>query len=111
MRAVIPCIEIISLWWKCGNVRCICKQNQTSGNIIRLWRTSDIRAIQKHTSQQIILGTFPIEDLRVAVDAAKRMLIEEKLDRQLSGQSCTTTAFMKVDVHSHLIHKIQLENN
>ena len=44
---------------------------------------------------------FPIEDLRVAVDAAKRVLMKEKIDRQLSGQSGTTTPFMKVgDVHN-----------
>ena len=30
---------------------------------------------------------FPIEDLRQAVEAAKRILTKEKLDRQLSGQS------------------------
>ena len=35
---------------------------------------------------------FPIEDLR----AAKRVLMKEKIDRQLSGQSGTTTPFMKV---------------
>ena len=30
---------------------------------------------------------FPIEDLRVAVDEDKRVLMKEKIDRQLSGQS------------------------
>ena len=44
---------------------------------------------------------FPIEDLRVAVDAAKRLFTKEKIDRQLSGQSGTATPFMKVgDVHN-----------
>ena len=50
---------------------------------------------------RLYLVLFPIEDLRVAVDAAKRVLMKEKIDRQLSGQSGTTTAFMKVgDVHN-----------
>ena len=31
-----------------------------------------------------------------AVDAMKRMLTKEKLDKQLSGQAGTTTPFMKV---------------
>ena len=44
---------------------------------------------------------FPIEDLRVAVDTAKRVLMKEKTNRQLLGQSDTTTPFMKVgDVHN-----------
>ena len=41
-----------------------------------------------------------INYLREAVDAAKRVLTKEKIDGQLSGQSGTTTPFMKVgDIH------------
>ena len=44
---------------------------------------------------------FPIEDLGVAVDAAKRVLMKEKIDRQSSGQSGTTIPFLRVgDVHN-----------
>ena len=32
---------------------------------------------------------FPIEDLRQAVDTAKRILTKEKLDKQLTGQTAT----------------------
>ena len=40
---------------------------------------------------------FPINNLRDAVDTAKRVLTKEKLDKQLSGQAgVTTTPFMKV---------------
>ena len=43
---------------------------------------------------------FSIKNLRDAVDVAKGVLTKEKIDRQLSGQSGTTTPFMKVgDVH------------
>ena len=43
---------------------------------------------------------FPINNLRVAVVVAKRVLTKEKIDRKLSGQSGITTPFMKVgDVH------------
>ena len=38
---------------------------------------------------------FPIEDLRVVVDTAKRMLTKEKLDKQLSGQT-SSTPFMNL---------------
>ena len=37
---------------------------------------------------------FPIDNLRVAVETAKRVLTKEKIDRQMSGQS-STTLFMK----------------
>ena len=37
----------------------------------------------------------PIEDLRAAVDTAKRMLTKEKLDKQLAGQS-SSTPFMSI---------------
>ena len=33
---------------------------------------------------------FPIEDLRVVVDTAKRMLTNEKIDKQLVGQTSST---------------------
>ena len=46
------------------------------------------------------MGLFSIKNLRYAVDVAKTVLTKEKIDRQLSGQSGTTTPFMKVgDVH------------
>ena len=32
---------------------------------------------------------FPIEDLRQAVETAKRILTKEKLDKQLNGQTST----------------------
>ena len=38
---------------------------------------------------------FPIEDLRQAVDTAKRMLTKEKLDKQLTGQT-STSPFLSV---------------
>ena len=38
---------------------------------------------------------FPIEDLRQAVETAKRILTKEKLDKQLIGQ-ISTTPFMNV---------------
>ena len=38
---------------------------------------------------------FPIEDLRQAVETAKRILTEEKLDKQLTGQS-SASPFMNI---------------
>ena len=44
---------------------------------------------------------FAINNLRDAVDAAKRVLTKEKIDRQISGQSGTTTPFKKVGYGHH----------
>ena len=42
---------------------------------------------------------FPIDNLRVTVEKAKRVLTKEKIDRQMSGQS-SATPFMKVQPSS-----------
>ena len=39
---------------------------------------------------------FPINNLREAVDTAKRVLNEENLDKQLTGQASSTSPFMKM---------------
>ena len=36
------------------------------------------------------MGSFPIKDLRLAVETAKRILTKVKIDRQLAGQSSLT---------------------
>ena len=41
------------------------------------------------------MGTFSIEDLRVAVETAKRILTKVKIDRQLVGQA-SLTPFMNI---------------
>ena len=41
------------------------------------------------------MGIFPIENLRQAVETAKRMLTKEKIERQLVGHS-STTPFMNI---------------
>ena len=38
---------------------------------------------------------FPIEDLRKAVETAKRILTKEKFDKQLTGQM-STSSFMNI---------------
>ena len=44
---------------------------------------------------KLYLILFPMEDLRQAVDMAKRILTKEKLDKQLTGQT-PTSSFMSV---------------
>ena len=51
---------------------------------------------------------FSINNLRDAVDAVKRVLTKEKIDKQLSGQTGATTPFMKVGNVPHLSKKVSL---
>ena len=44
---------------------------------------------------RLYLVVFPIDDLRLAVETAKRILTKEKIDRQLAGQS-TLIPYIKV---------------
>ena len=55
--------------------------NKTGSNTLRLWRATGIGGIQKHTSNKLYWILFPIEDLRQAVETAKRVLTKEKLDK------------------------------
>ena len=47
---------------------------------------------------------YPIDNLRLAVEMVKRVLIKENIDRQMSGQS-STTLFMKVNDESNYSSK------
>ena len=51
---------------------------------LRYWKVS------KNTLNKIRLVLFPIEDLILEVETAKRILTKEKIDRQLAGQSSLT---------------------
>ena len=71
--------------------------NKTGSNTLRLWRTTGIESIQKHASNKLYWILFSIEDLRQAVEKAKRILAKEKLYKQLTGQN-STSPFMNVRV-------------
>ena len=51
---------------------------------------------------------FPINNLQEAVDAAKRALAKEKLDKQLSGQTTTSIVFMKMEDTAHPDKKVSI---
>ena len=51
--------------------------------------------VSKNTvPNRLYLVLFPIDNLREAVETAKRFLTKEKVDRQMTGQS--STPFMKL---------------
>ena len=57
---------------------------------------SQILEVFKNTIQtKLYWILFPIEDLRQAVDTAKRILTKEKLDKKLTGQT-SSSPFMNV---------------
>ena len=52
---------------------------------------------------------FPINNLREAVDTAKRVLNKEKLDKQLTGQASSTSPFMKMRYTTHSGQKVLMK--
>ena len=52
---------------------------------------------------------FPINNLREAVDTAKRVLNKEKLDKQLMGQASNTFPFMKLRDTTHSSQKVSIK--
>ena len=52
---------------------------------------------------------FPINNLREAVDTAKRVLNKEKLDKQLKGQASNISPFMKMRDNTHSGQKVLMK--
>ena len=55
------------------------------------------------------MDLFPINNLREAVDTAKRVLNKEKLDKQLTGQASNTSPFMKLRDTTHSAQKVTMK--
>ena len=55
---------------------------------------------------KLYIVLFSINNLRDAVDATKRVLTKEKIDKQLSGQLGATTPFIKVGDVPHSSKKV-----
>ena len=52
---------------------------------------------------------FPINNLREAVDIARRVLNKEKLDKLLTGQASNTSPFMKLRDATHSSQKVSMK--
>ena len=94
-RTIILHVAIISFWWKYRNIKFIHNVHKTGSYTFRLWTTTKSRSIQNTLSTKLYWLLFPIENLRWAVETAKRILTKEKTDRQLAGQS-SSTPFMSI---------------
>ena len=51
---------------------------------------------------------FPINNLRDAVEAMKRVLTKEKLDKHLSRQAVNSTPFMKIGDTAHPAKEVSI---
>ena len=64
-------------------------------NLLGYWELQILEVFKNTLQTKLYWILFPIEDLRQAVDTAKRILTKEKLDKQLTGQT-STSPFMSV---------------
>ena len=62
-----------------------------------------LELFQSMLPSQLYYMLYQIDDLRTAVETAKRVLTKEKLDKQKSGQS-TTSPFMKASKKNEKKH-------
>ena len=95
MGTIIPCLEVIydenteTLHTYATKIRQVA--------VLLGYGEPQILEVFKNTlPNRLYCMLFPIDDLKLAVERAKRVLTKEKIDRQLSGQSGTTMPFMKV---------------
>ena len=58
--------------------------------------TRNFRIIQNTLPSKLYWILFPINNLREAVEVAKRVMNKEKLDKQLTGQASNISPFMKL---------------
>ena len=63
--------------------------------LLRYQEPQILRSPQKQFPTKLYWVLFPIMDLRQVVEMAKRILIKEKINRQLSGQT-SSTPFMNI---------------
>ena len=73
------------------------------------WEPQSLELFKNTLPSKLYWILFPLNNLRDAVDAVKRVLTNEKVDKQLSGQTGTTTPFMKVGDTSHSGKKVSFK--
>ena len=61
------------------NYRFLCNVNKTGSNTLRLWRTTGIGSIQKHTSNKIVLDTVSNRILETSSRDSKKNTNQRKV--------------------------------
>ena len=80
---------------KHGNNRCLCTAHKTGSHTLRLSKTTNIRSLQKHTSNKIILGSFPNNGLETSSRNSKK-----NFDKGKDRQTVSRTDFLD-SIHEH----------
>ena len=81
--------------------------HKAGSHTIWLWQTQVLEVFKNTLPTRLYWVLFPIEDLRQAVETAKMILIKEKIDRQLAGQS-SLTPFMNIK-DGHISKKVTFD--
>ena len=74
--------------------------------LLNYWEPQILELFKNTLPNKLYWILFPINNLQEAVDAAKRVLLKEKFDKQLSGQTANSTSFMKMEETVHPSKKI-----
>ena len=83
-------MEVIYIWWNTETIDSYVIRIRQVANLLG-YREPQILGVFKNTlPTKLYCILFPIEDLRQAVDIAKRILTKEKLDKQLTGETSTS---------------------
>ena len=69
--------------------------NRQVANLLGYQELQVLEVVKNTLLTKLYWVLFPIDDLRLAVETAKRMLTKEKIDKQLVGQT-SSTPFMSV---------------
>ena len=84
----------------------IMMKDQAGSSVIQLWAPQILELFKNTLPSKLYWILFPINNLRDAVDAMKRVPTKEKLDKHLSGQTVNSTPFMKMGDTSHSGRKV-----
>ena len=80
MWAIISCKEIIQFWWKYRDHRFICNTITQVATLLGYEEPQILKVFKNTIPTKLYWILFPIEDLRQAVETAKRILTKEKIN-------------------------------
>ena len=78
-------------------------------SLLNYWEPEMLELFKNTLPNELYWILFPINNLREAVDTAKRVLNKEKLDKQLKGQASNTSPFMKLRGATHSGQKVSIK--
>ena len=88
-------MKIISVQWKHRIIDSYITYIRYIATLLGCGKSQVLEVFKNTLLTRLYWVLFPIEDLRLAVETAIRILTKEKIDRQLTGQS-SLTPFMNI---------------